>query len=147
LKPDLNIEGNFIDSHGSILGKHKGIANYTVGQRRGLGIGGYQFPLYVINIDKKKNEVTLGEEKLLKKTIITLENINWLDESIKKDNLKCSAKIRSTQKESSGVLSVESDKALFTFDEEISTTSPGQACVFYLQDQVLGGGWITKTNS
>ena len=147
LKPDLNIEGNFIDSHGSILGKHKGIANYTVGQRRGLGIGGYQFPLYVINIDKKKNEVTLGEEKLLKKTIITLENINWLDESIKKDNLKCSAKIRSTQKESSGVLSVESDKAEFTFDEEISTTSPGQACVFYLQDQVLGGGWITKTNS
>ena len=147
LKPDLNIEGNFIDSHGRALGKHKGIANYTIGQRKGLGIGGSQFPLYVINIDKKKNEVTLGEEKLLKKTIVILENINWLDESIKKNNLKCSAKIRSTQKESSGVLNIFSDKAEFTFDEDISTTSPGQACVFYLQDQVLGGGWITKTSN
>ena len=144
LKPDLNVEGNFIDPNGHILGKHMGIANYTIGQRKGLGIGGSQFPLYVINIDKKKNEVTLGEEKLLKKTIVTLENINWLDESIKKNNLKCSAKIRSTQKESSGVLNIVSNKAEFIFDEDISTTSPGQACVFYLKDQVLGGGWITK---
>jgi tRNA-specific 2-thiouridylase len=147
LKPDLNVEGNFLDSHGRVLGKHKGIANYTIGQRRGLGIGGSLSPLYVINIDKKKNEVIIGGEKLLKKTIIVLENINWLDESIKKNNLKCSAKIRSTQKESSGVLNIFSNKAEFTFDEAISTTSPGQACVFYLQDQVLGGGWITKTNS
>ena len=147
LKPDLNVEGSFIDSRGHVMGKHKGIANYTIGQRKGLGIGGFQFPLYVINIDKKKNEITLGEEKLLKKTIVILENINWLDESIKKTNLKCSAKIRSTQKESSGVLNVASNKAEFTFDKEISTTSPGQACVFYLQDQVLGGGWITKTSN
>ena len=147
LKPDLNVEGDFINSQGYVLGRHKGIANYTIGQRKGLGIGGSQFPLYVINIDKKKNEVTLGEEKLLKKTVIILENINWLDESVKKNNLKCSAKIRSTQRESSGVLNFVSNKAEFTFDEEIITTSPGQACVFYLQDQVLGGGWITKTNN
>jgi len=147
LKPDLNVEGDFIDSHGYVLGKHKGIANYTIGQRKGLGIGGSQFPLYVININKKTNEVILGEEKLLKKTIVILENINWLDESIKKINLRCSAKIRSTQKESSGILNIVSDKAEFIFDEDISTTSPGQACVFYLQDQVLGGGWITKTSN
>ena len=147
LKPDLNVEGNFINSQGQVLGKHKGIANYTVGQRKGLGIGGSQFPLYVINIDKKKNEIILGEEKLLRKTIVILKNINWLDESISKTNLKCSAKIRSTQKESSGVLNVLSDNAEFTFDEDISTTSPGQACLFYLQDQVLGGGWITKTSN
>jgi len=147
LKPDSNVEGNFIDSHGHILGKHMGVANYTVGQRKGLGVGGSQFPLYVINIDKKKNEVVLGDQSLLKKTIIILENINWLDESIKKNNLKCSAKIRSTQKEASGILNIMSNRAEFTFDEEISTTSPGQACVLYLQNQVLGGGWITKTNS
>ena len=147
LKPDLNVAGNFINSQGFILGKHKGIANYTIGQRKGLGIGGSQFPLYVINIDKEKNEVMLGEENLLKKTIIVLENINWLDESINKTNLKCFAKIRSTQKESSGVLNIFSHKAEFIFDEEIATTSPGQACVFYLQDQVLGGGWIKKTTN
>jgi hypothetical protein len=91
---NVNVAGNFINSQGFILGKHKGIANYTIGQRKGLGIGGSQFPLYVINIDKEKNEVMLGEENLLKKTIIVLENINWLDESINKTNLKCFAKIQ-----------------------------------------------------
>ena len=98
IKPDLNIKGNFVDNIGNILGLHKGISNYTIGQRKGLGIGGSKFPLYVINIDKKKNEVVLGIEKLLKKTTINLEKINWLDDSIAKENLKCSAKIRSNEK-------------------------------------------------
>ena len=147
LKPDLNIEGNFIDSNGGILGKHKGIANYTVGQRKGLGIGGNNFPLYVIDINKKKNEVVLGPQIFLKKTVISLKDINWLDETISKKQLNCSAKIRSTQKERPGVLNITSQKAEFISDEEINTTSPGQACVFYLKDQVLGGGWITKTKN
>ena len=147
LKPDLNIEGKFLDCKGNVIGNHKGIANYTIGQRKGLGIGGYTYPLYVIDIDKKKNEIILGDQSLLKKTIIHLEKINWLDDSIQKNNLKCSAKIRSTQKESSGMLKINSDIVKFIFDDEINTTSPGQACVFYLADQVLGGGWITKTNN
>ena len=146
LKPDLNIKGNFLDTEGNILGNHKGIANYTIGQRKGLGIGGSQYPLYVIDINKKKNEITLGREFLLKKTVINLEKINWFDETIVKNNLKCFAKIRSTQKENSGTLKIYPNKAEFIFDEEINNTSPGQACVFYLKDQVLGGGWISKTN-
>ena len=146
LKPDLNNMGNFIDSKGNFLGKHKGIANYTIGQRKGLGVGGSKYPLYVINIDKKKNEIILGSQNLLKKTIINVDRINWLDDSISKINLRCSAKIRSTQKESLGVLNIKDNLGEFTFDEEIYTTSPGQACVFYLKEQVLGGGWITKTN-
>ena len=104
-------------------------------------------PLYVININKKKNEIILGQQSLLKKTIISLDQINWLDDSVSKINLKCSAKIRSTQHESSGTLKINSDLGEFTFDEDIYTTSPGQACVFYLDDQVLGGGWITKTKN
>ena len=146
LKPDLNIEGKFLDSKGKIIGKHKGIANYTIGQRKGLGVGGSKYPLYVINIDKKKNEIILGKQSLLKKTIISLDRINWLDDTISKIDLKCSAKIRSTQHESAGTLKISSDLAEFTFDEDIYTTSPGQACVFYLNDQVLGGGWINKTS-
>ena len=144
LEPDLNIEGKFLDVKGNVIGKHKGIANYTIGQRKGLGIGGSEYPLYVIDIDKQKNEIILGDQSLLKKTIVNLEKINWLDDSISKNNLKCSAKIRSTQNESSGILKINSDTAEFTFDDEINATSPGQACVFYLKDQVLGGGWITK---
>jgi tRNA-specific 2-thiouridylase len=70
-----------------------------------------------------------------------------LDDSVSKTNLRCSAKIRSTQKEASGLLNIDSNSAEFTFDEEINTTSPGQACVLYLDEQVLGGGWITKTSN
>ena len=146
MKPDLNIKGNFLDPDGNVIGTHQGIANYTIGQRKGLGIGGSELPIYVIDIIKEKNEVILGNKNLLKKTVISLDKINWLDESISTNKLKCSAKIRSTQKENSGILNINSNNAQFIFDEEISTTSPGQACVFYLEDQVLGGGWITKTN-
>ena len=144
IKPELNTKGNFLDINGNILGSHNGISNFTIGQRKGLGIGGSKFPLYVIDINKEKNEVILGKEEFLKKTIINLEKINWLDSSIPQNNLKCAAKIRSTQKEDPGTLIVDSNKAEFIFDNEINNTSPGQACVFYLKDQVLGGGWITK---
>jgi len=145
IKPDLNISGNIVDINENILGVHKGIANYTIGQRKGIGIGGSNLPLYVIDIIKEKNQIVLGESEFLKKTTISLKNINWLDKSIIINNLKCSAKIRSTQKESSGILKVDSNIAEFIFDEDINNTSPGQACVFYLHDQVLGGGWITKS--
>ena len=94
------------------------------------------------------NSVTipaLGERKYLEKTIIKLRDINWLDESIKK-NIRCSAKIRSNQKEKPGTLIVKGNQAKYIFDNKIASTSPGQACVFYLKDQVLGGGWITKKN-
>ena len=147
LDPHLNVKGDFVDINGHILGRHDGITNYTVGQRRGIGIGGSDQPLYVINIDKEKNEILLGNQNLLKKNIIKLNNINWLDDAIPSINLRCKAKIRSTQKESSGILNISSSSAEFKFDNEIITTSPGQACVFYLKDQVLGGGWITKTTN
>ncbi len=144
LKPDLNITGDFIDQKGNILGKHRGIANYTVGQRKGLGIGGYENPLYVLKIDKIKNQIILGAQDLLKKKIVKIKKINWLDESINSNNLRCLAKVRSTQKESNGILNlVNSNYAEFIFDDQIYSTSPGQACVFYLDNQVLGGGWIS----
>ncbi|PPR45590.1 MAG: tRNA-specific 2-thiouridylase MnmA [Alphaproteobacteria bacterium MarineAlpha5_Bin8] len=145
LRPDLNIPGNFLDMKGNIIGKHKGITNYTVGQRKGLGIGGYKDPLYVININKKENSVYLGEEKFLQKSIVYLRNVNWLSEKNIKSKIKCSAKIRSTQQEAPGILEFNDKYCTFTFDERITSTSPGQACVFYLKDQVLGGGWITKS--
>ena len=144
LKPELIKEGNIVDINGKIIGKHKGIANYTIGQRRGVGISGSDFPLYVIDINKEENEIVLGEQSLLKKTVIELNNVNWLENKISKKNLRCSAKIRSTQKENPGTLNIFSDSAEFIFDSNILSTSPGQACVFYLNEQVLGGGWITK---
>ena len=146
LKPELNVKGNFLDMEENIIGQHNGIANYTVGQRRGLGIGGSENPLYVLKIDKEKNTIYLGEQKHLKKTIVYLRDVNWVDNSINKSNIRCSAKIRSTQKERPGFLSINENSAIFKFDDEIITTAPGQACVFYLEEQVLGGGWIIKTS-
>ena len=145
LKPELNVEGNFLDIYGNIIGQHIGIANYTVGQRKGLGISGSKNPLYVLKIDKNKNAIYLGKQENLKTTRVFLRDINWLDDTIENLKLKCSAKIRSTQKETSGILSINEKRAIFTFDEVINTTAPGQACVFYLNDQVLGGGWIKET--
>ena len=144
LKPELNIPGKFLDIEGNTIGVHKGISNYTIGQRKGLGLGGYKKPLYVVNINKEENSVYLGEEKYLKKSVVYLKNVNWVGDTIDKYNLRCSAKIRSTQVEAPGVLNINNDSATFTFDNKISTTSPGQACVFYLKDKVLGGGCITK---
>ena len=143
LSPELNVYGNFIDMDNNIIGEHKGIANYTVGQRKGIGIGGGVKPLYVIKIDKKNNNIYLGEEKNLRKKLIHLRNINWLDNSIEKTNIRCFAKIRSTQKEKPGILKADKNIATFEFENDILDTSPGQACVFYQKEQVLGGGWIT----
>ena len=145
LKPDSFIEGNIIDIKGKLIGKHKGIANYTIGQRKGIGIGGYENPLYVIDINKKHNSIVLGEKKYLEKNEFNIKNINWIDENIDQEKeIKCSAKIRSTQKEFPGILKIKKNESTFIFDNKIISTSPGQACVFYKNDQVLGGGWITK---
>ena len=142
LKPEINIEGNITDVDGNVLGKHKGIANYTVGQRKGIGIGGNEKPLYVVKVDKEKNLIVLGTEDKLKKRKIKFDNINWLDSSIIPKNLNCKAKIRSTQKEVSGLLNIIDNEGEFEFDISLNNTSPGQACVLYLDDQILGGGWI-----
>ena len=142
LNPSLNIIGDFIDMNGNILGRHKGITNYTIGQRKGIGIGGQNKPLYVINIDKENNVIVLGSEVNLKKNKFKFNKINWLDSSIKPTNLLCHAKIRSTQKEEPGILNIKKNEGEFLFDNYLNATSPGQACVFYLQDQLLGGGWI-----
>ena len=125
------------------IGTHKGIANYTVGQRKGIGVGGQEKPLYVKEVNKDQNYIVLAEYENLQKNKIFFKNINFLDNEIKNQDLECSAKIRSTQNEISGKLTITDNSGYFLFDEVISTTSPGQACVFYKNEQVLGGGWIT----
>ena len=143
IQPEINKEGNIFDIHGSKIGVHKGIANYTVGQRKGIGIGGQEHPLYVKEVNKNQNYIVLGPFESLQKNKIFFKNINFLDKKIYNQELKCSAKIRSTQKEIPGKLNLGKNDGYFLFDEEVSSTSPGQACVFYKNDQVLGGGWIT----
>jgi len=143
IQPEINKEGNIFDLNGNKIGTHKGIANYTVGQRKGIGVGGQNKPLYVKEVNKSQNYIVLAPFESLQKNKIFFKNINLLDNDIKNQILECSAKIRSTQKEISGRLSLSENSGYFLFDEAIFATSPGQACVFYKNDQVLGGGWIT----
>ena len=143
INPESIIKGNIYDTNNKIIGKHDGIANYTIGQRKGLGVSGFEKPLYVIDINKNQNSITLGSKEKLKKNIINFKNINWLGGLIKPSKLECSAKIRSTQEDLPGTLDIKNDSGTFTFHSQIDGTSPGQACVFYKNDQLLGGGWIT----
>ena len=143
INPESNKKGKIYDIKGSIIGEHIGIANYTIGQRKGLGISGLKEPMYVISLNKKNNSITLGSKKYLKKNTINFKNINWLGGDIDSKNLECTAKIRSTQKDLPGILDIGKDSGSFTFYNELDGTSPGQACVFYKNDQLRGGGWIT----
>jgi tRNA-specific 2-thiouridylase len=143
IQPEINQEGNIFDINGNKIGTHKGISNYTIGQRKGIGVGGQEQPLYVKEVNKDQNYIILAPIENLKKNKIFFKNINWLDNDIANQELVCSAKIRSTQKEIPGKLITNSDNGYFLFDEIISATSPGQACVFYKNEQVLGGAWIT----
>jgi len=143
LNPSVKNKGIIYDYKNNVLGTHDGISNYTIGQRKGLGISGSKEPLYVIGINKIQNSITLGTKDKLKKNVINFKNVNWLGGKILPEKLDCSAKIRSTQEDLPGILDIKSDFGTFTFDAKLDGTSPGQACVFYKNDQLLGGGWIT----
>ncbi len=143
LNPAGSIKGNIYDIEKNLIGTHEGIINYTIGQRKGTGISGYKEPLYVIDIDKNHNSITLGPKEKLKKNVINFKNINWLGGKIKPTKLDCTAKIRSTQQDLPGILDIKENIGTFSFHSSLDGTSPGQACVFYKNDQLLGGGWIT----
>ena len=143
MQPEINKEGNIFDINGNKIGIHKGISNYTIGQRKGVGVGGHDKPLYVKEVNKTQNYIVLAPIESLKKNKIYFKNINWLDNEIQNQEIECSAKIRSTQDEIPGKLTIGSNSGYFLFNEKISATSPGQACVFYKNEQVLGGAWIT----
>ena len=143
LKPESFVKGNILNINKEIIGEHEGIVNYTIGQRKGIGIGGNKDPLYVVEINKTNNSIILGEKRYLEKTIVRIKNINWFADNIDiKSLIRCSARIRSNQEETPGTLKINGNDATYVFDSKITSTSPGQACVFYLKDQVLGGGWI-----
>ena len=143
LNPNVNKKGIIYDIDNNILGTHNGISNYTIGQRKGTGVSGSEEALYVIEINKQENSITLGTKEKLKKNVINFKNINWLGGTILPQKLDCSAKIRSTQEDLPGILDIKMDQGTFTFEKELDNTSPGQACVFYKNDQLLGGGWIS----
>jgi tRNA-specific 2-thiouridylase len=143
-RPDANKPGRFLHIDGYDLGQHKGIINYTIGQRKGLGIA-FGEPIYVIKIDPEHNTVYVGPESALVKSKFLLKDINWLANDRTPDSLEVTAKIRSTTAGVRGRLNpVNEGKMEVNLLEEEKAITPGQACVFYEGSRVLGGGWITR---
>ncbi len=147
-RPESFKAGNIIDISGKVIGKHDGIVNYTIGQRKGIKISN-ENPLYVINIDANNNTIIVGERKFLEIQNIKLRDINILgdkNEFKKQINIK----VRSTGKLLKAKISFsnKTDANVEILDSETGI-SPGQACVFYNKDEfgdkLLGGGWIHKT--
>ena len=137
-----NLEGNIVHINGEILGKHKGIINYTIGQRKGLGIS-YKNSLYVVKLDIDKNEVIVGEENYIFKDTLYVKDLNMLVE-INEKSFNVKAKIRYSAKEADAQL-IHKDKntAKVVFNSPQRAITPGQSVVFYDDDGVvLGGGKI-----
>lgn len=137
--------GHFVNKEGKVLGKHQGIWNYTVGQRRGLGVSADR-PLYVIELNKDKNEVVLGYEEECYKQSLIATDVNWVSISAPTQTMGVLVKLRSSQKPELAELTPIDDKTVsISFFEKQKAVALGQSAVFYSEyGYVLGGGFIDK---
>ena len=140
-RPGAVQPGKIMHIDGYELGTHDGIINYTIGQRKRIKVA-FHKPLYVINIDTSNNIVYVGSENRLFSSSIILKDCNWLgDENL--GNIK--VRIRSSQEEIPAKLTrLPDNKAIVELIEPQKAVAPGQACVFYRENRVMGGGWITR---
>lgn len=144
LRPGAAEPGNIIHVDGTVLGRHPGIIHYTIGQRKGLGIGGAGDPLYVVRLNEKTKEVVVGPKAHLAQQEVNVQKVNWLGED-HPDALPCTVKIRSSQTPLKATVKRQGTQATVILEEPEYGISPGQACVFYKGPRVLGGGWITSS--
>jgi tRNA-specific 2-thiouridylase len=150
LHPGAAQPGKIIDQNDNILGTHNGVINYTIGQRRGLGIGGLEEPLYVVKLDADRKLVIVGPKELLATRQVSLKEVNWLGDTplMTKSTWEIRAKVRSTRPPRDAVLRpISNTEAIVELIAAEEGIAPGQACVFYGQDgsRVLGGGWISNS--
>jgi len=137
-----NGEGEIVNETGDLIGRHNGIHNFTIGQRKGLGFATGK-PVYVLSIDPEKNRVVVGEDDVLRKTICEVEGVNWISRARPSAAIRVYAKIRHKHEPAPATIEpIDETTARVTFDTPQRAITPGQATVFYNGDIVLGGGWI-----
>ena len=155
LRPGSIEAGNIIDINGNVLGRHNGIIDFTIGQRKGIGVGGRKGVednnsiLYVIGIDTEKNNVIVGPKEFLSCNKIKISNCNWLIDLQQNSEFRVLVKLRNSSQPVIGTIKVNFDNtfAYLLFDQHQFGVSTGQAAVFYNINEishVLGGGWITE---
>ncbi len=141
-KPISDAEGDIIAEDGTVLGRHTGVHNYTIGQRKGLGFATGK-PVYVVAIDPEKNRIIVGEDNSLHTTFFEIENVNWISIAEPAAPMRAEAKIR--HKHDPAPATVEAlpgNSARITFDSPQRAITPGQAAAIYSGAVVLAGGWI-----
>ncbi|MFN0053351.1 MAG: tRNA 2-thiouridine(34) synthase MnmA [Planctomycetales bacterium] len=139
---DRDTAGELVDSAGRVLGQHEGYEHYTIGQRRGLGKG-FGAPRYVLAVRPESRQVVIGTRDELSRTQLQARNLNWLVDPVP-SRFDCTAKIRYLHSAAKVQVEIQDDDtAVVEFDEPQFGVAPGQAVVFYDEDRVLGGGWIS----
>jgi tRNA-specific 2-thiouridylase len=134
--------GELVAANGEVVGQHAGIHNFTVGQRKGLGVASAA-PLYVLNIDPASHRVTVGADAELATHTVRARQLNWVSIAELTGPMRVRAKIRHRHEPAWATLEpAGTDEVLATFDEPQRAVTPGQAAVFYDRDEVVGGGWI-----
>ena len=139
LRPETAAPGEIVDLKGRVLGRHEGVVHFTIGQRRGIEIGGQPEPLYVVRIEPEERRLVVGPRRALAIGAARVEGINWLAE----DQQKVEVKVRSLARPVTG----RWDGERFSFDMPEYGVAPGQSAVFYDGDRLLGGGTIVATEA
>ncbi len=140
--PLSNTSGEIVNEDGDVVGRHNGVHNFTIGQRKGLGFAAGK-PYYVLAIDREKNRVVVGDDESLRSTVCEVEGVNWISIARPPEAVRAAVKIR--HKHTAAMATVEAvgeDRARITFDEAQRAITSGQGAVFYDGERVLGGGWI-----
>lgn len=148
IRPDAVVAGDIVHVDGRVLGRHDGVIHFTVGQRRGLGLGGEVEPLYVVKIDPSAAKIVVGPKNALLRESFAVRSLNWLGPPpmSRSGGVSVQVKIRSTHAPLPATvfhLPGDAEASVVLALPEIAV-APGQACVFYDQERVLGGGWISR---
>ncbi len=149
IRPQAETPGEIVHQDGRIVGRHEGIVHYTIGQRKGLGIGGgvseNNDPLYVLALDPASNRVIVGPKEALARNTLILKDCNWLLQGKETADRPVTVKFRSVMPPVPAKLTIKGNSAEIRLDQPHFGISPGQAAVCYENDRVLGGGWIAQT--
>jgi tRNA-specific 2-thiouridylase len=135
--------GDIVSTSGELLGRHNGLHQFTVGQRKGLGLSGGQPPMYVVALDRQQNRLLVGEDQELRRATCEVRDVNWIPYLVPDQPVQAMVRIRNRHEPAAAEITpLDATTALVNFREPQRAITPGQAAVFYDDEKVLGGGWI-----